>query len=214
LPGARLAIAPFVRRARAEEGTDGTASGLGDEDAWKVSLGKVEPEEEGVGVDERPPRAAHAPAAGEGTRWETSKDVEENVIGETDRVVVAVSHVHRDGSAESRHDRPVLFRLILLNLGFLSFSPRNLFHVPVLHISAPSFRWRIAYDQMMKSDITILQQALTMDTRVLLPNRSAGLYSRFFFFYLRPAETHIQPIPSVFIKYLYVALEKKGHVTR
>jgi hypothetical protein len=59
-----------------------------------------------MGVDDRPPDAAHAPAAGEGPRWETSEDVDENVVGERDRLVVAVADVvHRDESALSWHDR-------------------------------------------------------------------------------------------------------------
>jgi hypothetical protein len=50
-----------------------------------------------MGVDDGPPVAAHAPAAREGRRWETSQDVEEKIVGETDRLVVAVARVHRDG---------------------------------------------------------------------------------------------------------------------
>jgi hypothetical protein len=50
-----------------------------------------------MGVDDGPPVAAHAPAAREGRRWETSQDVEEKIVGETDRFVVAVARVHRDG---------------------------------------------------------------------------------------------------------------------
>jgi hypothetical protein len=156
--GARFAVALFVvRGARAEEGTRRVlASQLGDEDAWEVSPGKVVWAEEVMGVDHGPPRTAHAPAAGEGAHWETTKDVEENVVGETDRVVVAVARVHRDGSRDrsavcfrnpskvrSERRRAILSRFYIstltrLDLGFLFFFPTESFSGTFLRGGEPS----------------------------------------------------------------------------
>ena len=81
-----------------EEGRLGVAPDLVDEDAGEGALGKVAREkEEIVGVDHGAPRAADAPASGEGAAGEAAEDVEEHVVGKTDAVagVTVVCGIHR-----------------------------------------------------------------------------------------------------------------------